>query len=378
MSASFVPTDSDSILAEVLSDFTTTTGRTLLPGQPEYAFCASMAYRLVLERQRMNAVGNSQLLAFSTAPILDYLVQLVGIERLAPQYAVCTLHFTLVLGHGDVIIPSGTRVISTDGKVVFATKNDVSVLAGILVANVDAECMTSGLIGNDYAIGTISMIQDVQAYLSTASNIDITAGGSDEETDEQLRARAYKAPSAFSVAGSREAYKFFTFSASPLVIDVSVVSHSDNPVIPYGQVNIYPLLANGNVADGALTAVIQAALSDEKVRPLTDTVVVQTPVKVLYEVNVDIIKFTKASNSDILALVNPTLIAFGKAKMKIMGLDIVNSEIESICRVAGVYDLTVTIIPTGKSLTGDNLVMDLNEFPYLNNFTVNITGANNG
>ena len=381
MAVQFASTDPPTILEEILSDFTTVTGRTLLPSQPEYLFCQSLAYRIVLEREQINATGNSQLLAFSSAPVLDYIVALLGVTRLPSAYAVTTLQFTLVAGHGPVVIPQNTRVISTDGLMVFATSSDVTVDANTLVVNVDAECQTAGAAGNGYAIGTIIQIQDVQAYLSACTNVSITAGGSDVETDNQLRSRAMNAPAQFSVAGPKNAYKYFALAVSSLIVDVAVVSYADDNTIPLGEVDIYPLLANGQLANQALIDEIQAALSDDSVRPLCDVVVVKTPTEVDYTVMVNITKYTNSQNTDILSLVNPLIIAYGATKVASLGLDIVNSEIEAMCRVAGVYDLQIVITPTapaGRVLTGNNLVIASNEFAVLQNYSVNIIGTNNG
>lgn len=379
MAVLFVPVDPETILSEIIADFETITGRTLEPSQPEYLFCSALAYRIVLERQRINAAGNSQLLEFSSAPVIDYLVQLVGVNRLPAQHAVCTLQFTLVAGHNTVTIPKGTRVISTDGQATFATTQDATVNADILVVNVPAECETAGDIGNDYAIGTITQIQDVQAYLSACQNIDITAGGSDEETDDQLRSRAFGAPSQFSVAGPRAAYKFFALSASPLILDVAVVSYAEDQNTPYGQINIYPLLANGEVANQALLDAIRDTLNDEKIRPLTDYIIVANPTRVEYSLNINITKLKGANTSLITSALSAKLLQYGKDKIKKLGLDIVNSEVEALCRIDGVYDVDVTIVPpSGMTLTGDNLVLKSNEFPFMTNFNVNVTATANG
>ena len=67
------------------------------------------------------------MVAFANAPQLDYLGELVGVTRLAATTASTTLQFTLVGGHGAVIIPGGTRVQTTDGQAIFQTLADVPV-----------------------------------------------------------------------------------------------------------------------------------------------------------------------------------------------------------------------------------------------------------
>jgi len=55
----------------------------------------------------------------------------------------------------------------------------------------------------------------------------------------------------------------------------------------------------------------------------------------------------------------------------------VASYIESICRIEGVYDITVTIDST-KALTGRNLIIEPWELAKQSGLTVTVTGSNNG
>ena len=280
MGVTFISIDPVATLNEIVTDFESANNVTLSPASPEYNFCAAMAYRIVLQNERFNAAINGMLIQFSTAPLLDYLVALLGVTRLPAAYAVCTLQFTLIAGHGPVVIPQNTRVISKDGQFTFATVADCSIDANTNVVNVDAECQVAGAAANNYAIGTISQIQDIQAYLSSCSNIDVTSGGSDAETDSQLQARAQLAPASFSVAGPSAAYKAMAMSASPLIVDVAVQSQDDDPTIPAGQINLYPLLAGGQLANDALLAEILSVCSAQTKRPLDDQVVVLNPAQV--------------------------------------------------------------------------------------------------
>src|SRR5690606_12253651 len=129
----------------------------------------------------------------------------------------------------------------------------------------------AGKQGNGYELGDISIILDPQPYLFSAHNIETTAGGSDDESDDELRERIMLAPQSFSNAGSRGAYEYFARSANPGIVHVSVVSFTP------GQGNIYPLMEGGEIPDQAVLDEVFSACNSEKVRPLTDTVMVGTP-----------------------------------------------------------------------------------------------------
>jgi phage-related baseplate assembly protein len=356
-------------------------GKPLIPGQPDYLLASILAYQKYLLIQRMNAAFANTLIDYAIAPTLDYLVALLGVTRTPGQPALCTLQFTLVSGHGGVTISAGTRVSSSDGKAVFEVDADTVVASGTDTATAYATCQTDGLIGNGYEAGTVITIMDPQPYISSCENTDITASGSESETDEQLRSRAKLASSTFSVAGPRQAYIYFTKMQNAYICDVAVLTASDDTTIGPGEVDIYPLLTNGGIPSPAHLSEIQTALSADTIRPLTDTVIVSAPTQVDFEINIAIAKLASSpeSSSAIVDQVNALMVKYRVAKWSKMGLDIVTSEIEKICSVDGVYDIDVTIIPPiGRTLTGRNLVINANEFAYLQMFYVAITSINNG
>jgi phage-related baseplate assembly protein len=90
------------------------------------------------------------------------------------------------------------------------------------------------------------------------------------EADERLRERVQMAPEGWTSAGSVGAYRYHAISSDPKVLDVSVQSPSP------GEVLVTVLSTQGDGApDTALLDAVEAALSDEKVRPLCDGVSVQ-------------------------------------------------------------------------------------------------------
>jgi phage-related baseplate assembly protein len=90
------------------------------------------------------------------------------------------------------------------------------------------------------------------------------------EGDDALRARVQMAPDGFTVAGSAASYRFHALSASGKVADAGI----DSPTP--GVVRVSVLSREGDGTPGAdLLAQVQAALSADDVRPLTDLVSVQ-------------------------------------------------------------------------------------------------------
>ena len=410
--------------AQTLTDVIATTeqlcGYPISEGMPEYSICTAIAYREILLNDRINETAKANLVDFSVGSMLDYLASPYAIVRLSAQKAATTLRFTLVVGHGTVVLPIGTRVISDDGSSVFETSDDVTVPLGTNEATVIAVCQTSGIAGNGHAAGKIKTLMDPLAYVSAVENISTSIGGSEKETDLQLRERIKLATAKFSVAGSRNAYKYWAKTASPLIIDVAVTSLNDfAPFAPFeyydvatpyypgetvvrygvhgicikeslgdaqfedttrwikqGEVHILCLLQDGSVPDDTLNALILQTISQDTIRPLTDTVIVHSPGIKEYTIDVEVVKTPDALGSTVVGDLLNIVYDFGQEKVKAIGLDVVCSEIEARCRISGVYDATVTITP--RTLNSRNLIVQPWEIAKLTDYNVTIVGSNNG
>ncbi len=99
------------------------------------------------------------------------------------------------------------------------------------------------------------------------------------EGDERFRQRIVLALEGYPTAGSRQAYRFHTLSASSMVKDVSVASPAPGLV----RVTILSTLGDGS-ADAGLIATVRSAVSADKVRQLTDSVSVVSATVIPYAV----------------------------------------------------------------------------------------------
>jgi phage-related baseplate assembly protein len=301
---------------------------------------------------------------FSSAPVLDYIAALVAIERLPEALSGCTVRFTLIEGHGNVVIPKGTRVSSSDEVAKFATVDDLIIPAETLQVEVEAVAEEPGKAANGYAAGEINTILDPFAFVSEVANVDVTGGGSDVETDDQLRERIRLSPSQCTSAGSRSSYLFYAKSASPLITDVSVSSP-----IP-GVVFIAALTEEDETPLQVLTDIYNTC-NAENVRPLTDIVIVQAAVPVDYSISVDITLYADADADVLQDAITSALQDYAKSKQLKLGQDIIRSHISQACRLEKVYDVNV-VSPA------ENTVVSETQFANCEDITVTITGFNNG
>lgn len=360
----FVEIDPDVIMAESKARLEEILGRELQPAQVEQLMLQFIVYEEVLINSRFNAGMRQMLYQFSAAPVLDYIAALVSVERLPALAAGCTVRFTLVEGHGVVLIPEGTRVATSDGEAIFETVADAVVQSDVNSIDLKVEAQVAGKTANGYQPGTVNSILDPLAFVSKVENLDLTGGGSDVETDEQLRERIKLAPSQYSTAGSHESYLFHAKSANPLITDISVTSP-----IP-GTVQLVPLTDYEETPVKVIEDVYRVC-SDEKVRPLTDTVIVVAPTRVDYTVEVNITLYENADATESKKAITEALEALTAEKDAKLGKDIIRSHIAQKCRIEQTYDVAV-ISPVV------NIVITPEQVGRCTGITVTITGFNRG
>lgn len=357
----FIPVEPAQILADMKSMYETLSGKTLLDGQLESILIRTFAYRETELRTIANHAAKMNLLRFSTAPYLDAIGERVGVNRLPASAAVCTIKLTFTPGHGNFILPKGIRIQPISGVAVFATDEEVHVDTLSDEYLVTATCLTEGTIGNGIGINELVVILDPQPYLLSAQNIDITSGGSEQESDEELRERIRLAPSTFSTAGPDEAYKYWAKTANPQIGDVTVTSL--NP----GEVNVFVLMKDGTLPNTTILEQVEDVLNDKKRRPLTDTVIVDKPDHIDYQIEVELTAITGSIASEIEAQVQAALEQYAKERGARMGYDIVVSKIKALCSIPGVYDVDV-IKPT------QNIEIGVGEASICTGVTVSVTG----
>src|SRR5260370_18366081 len=87
--------DPNNILADMIAEFESASGRILQPAQVERLLINLYAYRESLVRNAIQFAAEQNLLAFASFPMIDYLGQLLSVSRLPSQPAVPTIQLTL-------------------------------------------------------------------------------------------------------------------------------------------------------------------------------------------------------------------------------------------------------------------------------------------
>lgn len=333
----FLNEDAEQILREWQSGWEQKTGKTLYPAQAENILLAVLSYRESLHNARINAAGLQNLVRFADAPVLDYLGEGMDAQRLPAQAASTTLEFYLAAPSSKPVqISAGTLVQSAGLSVTFETLDDAWIAPGALSVTAFAQCVEFGVVGNDYAIGTITELLEARTY--AVRNITPTSGGADAERDDDYRARLLLAPAGFSVAGPEDSYKFLAKSVHQSVCDVFVMSPAPC------EVNVYVLTDTG-LPSANLLAQIDEHLKGTKVRPLSELVNVLAPLQINYQIKARITVYDNVNAEAVLANVHAQLRAMQvgtgtqNGYERKLGVDIIPFQIAAQMDVPGVYSV---------------------------------------
>ncbi|EKO1021341.1 baseplate J/gp47 family protein [Salmonella enterica subsp. enterica] len=331
----FLETRPEVILREVIDWYEKESGKKLYPADDEALLINMVVYRESLVRDIIQDVAGQNLVAIARAPMIDFLGHLVGVFRLPAVPAVATLKFRVDEAPAtNILIPAGTRVSATD-SVIFATDSDVLLQAGSLSVQVHATCTDAGIAGNGWQPAQISnLLDDIDGTDLQVVAIAPSAGGADAESDDHLRERIILAPESFSNAGSKGAYRFHAMSAHQDIVDVAVTRPQP------GTVKLTPLMSYG-LPDQTILDAVDGICSDEKVRPLTDTVITSLPDEVAYSINATLIVYDNQDEKAVMAQAQSAITAWESGQSSRLGRDIIPSQISAALSVPGVYKVSL-------------------------------------
>lgn len=282
----FVETNSAKLYPAIIESLMDYCQEALYPGDERRIFGEALVAVLVSLYSEFNDKMKQRTLRYARGVVLDAIGERGGIERSPQTNASAVFRFSVADALAqNVIIPEGTR-ITTDGTVYFATEETAVLSAGDTYIDLVGVCTEGGEIHNGYGAGTISTLVDLIPYISAVTNTTTSAGGDDgepytDEGDARYRERIRLSFSAKSTAGPEGAYRYFVMSADADIIDVAVECPEDQPNV----VNLYPLMAGGELPGEDVLQKVQDVLADD-VRPMTDKVNVLAPAAVDFTIEV--------------------------------------------------------------------------------------------
>ena len=177
--------------------------------------------------------------------------------------------------------------LTADGSLIFETAEDITYTGIAETQTVEIICTEAGAKGNGLLHGTeMQMLipPEVDNVLNVTVQTDAT-GGQNEEDDETYRERIRLYGLSAITTGPAEQYESAAKAVSSRIIDAAAINGGG------GNVNVY-LLPDSEESTAALIAEVEAALSAEDVRPLTDSVSVALATKKVYQLKINYAVYT--------------------------------------------------------------------------------------
>lgn len=165
------------------------------------------------------------------------------------------------------------------------------------------------------------------------------------EEDDDFRRRIVLAPEGYSVAGPEGAYIFHALSADADVIDASATSPDPGEVV----VTVLSRSGDGTPSPAVLAAV-EARLTDDSVRPMTDHVTVQAADIVDYPIVATLTFFAGPDRSIVLALAQQRLATY-QANARRLGRDVTRAGIIAALHPEGVQNVALASPPADIPIT---------------------------
>ncbi len=181
------------------------------------------------------------------------------------------------------------------------------------------------------------------------------------EDDERFRTRIQMSLEGLTTAGSRASYEFHALSTSAKIKDVDVTSPTA------GTVKVAILSTEGQgTADGDLIKAVKEQLNAEHIRPLTDTVLVESAVILTYEIQATITLYPSVLESVVMENVNQAIASYVN-KQHSLGIDITRSGIYAALHQEGVQNVKLT-----KPM--DDLIVQPHQAAYCTQIQVSLGG----
>lgn len=338
----FVPTDTETIVANLVAMYEKFTGTAVQPASPERMFIQWVSNIIIQERVLANYVGNQNIPSRAEGENLDALAELFYTkERPKAKAAACTMRFSISEAQTTaILIPAGTRVTDSSGTLTWATTADAYVPIKETSVEVPVQCMTAGTVGNGYAIGQINALVDIYDYYSECRNITASDGGADEADDDTFYGLLRASMDAYSTAGARGAYVYWAKQTSTEIADVLAVS-------PTGcVVKLYVLMNDGTLATEEVKAAVLAECNADERRPLADFVSVEDAETVPYSVDVTYYLHRPLGNgktgADLSAAVKAAVDKYTAWQSGKLGRDINPSYLAGLLMQTGIKRIVVT------------------------------------
>lgn len=191
----------------------------------------------------------SQQLDYLTGDALDYYLSNFGFFRVFATRSYGTLRLSRTTPSDNVYrIPYGVRFATMDGVYFRCTASGI-LNTGETYVDISAEAETPGEAGNVGANEIVLLVVGI-AGITAVTNPDAFSGGTDDETDEEVRVR-FRNEVLKNVAGTRDQYYSLPYEQTE-VSKTTVISHCETltEFVHFEEINSTPACTGAELSRG--------------------------------------------------------------------------------------------------------------------------------
>ena len=253
---------------------------------------------------------------------------------------------------GEAIkLPAGTAM-TQDGSLFWTLDEDIWLTGGVETFTVGITASTPGIAGNGLTTGMeMGMVIQNPAINSVTVATDAT-GGQSAEDDETYRERIRVYGLNAITTGPAEQYKRVAMAVSSQIIDAVALNGGD------GVVDVY-LLPASNDGIAALIAAVEAALSAEDTRPLTDDVNVSLATKKEYDLKIN---YAVYSGQNVSAAISAAVNEYKDWQNKTIGRAFNPDRLKALLYQAGCNYVEIDATSSFDGGTAEYTEIDPNEY----------------
>lgn len=278
----YLTSDPEAMWDDMIIAYVEAGGDILYPGDEKEILLRGVQLILVQAYAAFDHAARMRTLRFAIGEYLDLIGETRGVLRMEAVAAIAEMDVTIRGMVGTYTLTAGT-LFTFDGSNYYEVAEDVSALLDGTPKTIRCQigCTEPGASGNGLPIGTQMTPVQGNPSISSAVLASATAGGLEQEDDEDYRSRIRES-GYINTTGPREAYRAEARGVSSAIRDANAIMGAS------GTVKVALLFEAGTTQEAKTTliAAVATALSAEDKRPLTDHVVVEEAGQVSYTLNV--------------------------------------------------------------------------------------------
>ena len=258
--------DADELWKEMMLAYVEAGGDILYPGDEKEMLLRGVQAMIMQVFAGVDAALRMDTLRYAVGGYLDIYGEKRNCVRIAASAAASRVRMTFKADGVSMTLPAGTAM-TADGARIYLLDTAVAKTGFAQTVEAGVTCRETGAGGNGLPAGT--QMQLVSPIVSVSIvTLEESAGGQEEESDDAYRERIRTYGLASTTTGPASQYESAAKNVSSEIVDAKALN------LGAGNVGVYLILAHENGAQ-AILASVEAALSAQSVRPLTDRVTVE-------------------------------------------------------------------------------------------------------